>query len=317
MVSRFHLSALVAISFLVGHCHADGIERVVEMITKNRNAIDDYHLVFVQDLETVADARGKREFSKIRYEIWRKGIKTRIDSLVIASTDKDSPADLRTIWCRNCEKEGHILRTSYRAGHFSTPIAFEPIESYSPTADMTNINWPWLGLSNSVHLPWYAIPQDAFLQSIVTKDPELVFPIGEATERLGDVNCRRFTLMVKQSSAKFVMWVDPSGGNSPIRMERTNPKGEFESESNFTYAAKPVDKIWFPSSITQRLVANRDRRSTITVELAEFNRKIDDSVFTYGALGLLRDTPVMIDGITDVSKAPRLRDGKLVYPDRK
>ena len=149
------------------------------------------------------------------------------------------------------------------------------------------------------------VPADAFYEQI-----------KQMTAKLNDLECRRFTINGKTLKRQKSMWVDPRRDDSPIRLETTN-NGQIQNETTFTYPAKPADGIWFPATIQQRLVWKNESINNYTIELAEFNQRISDTVFSYGGLGLLDDLPVLIDGPGDVMKAPRLRDGKVVYPETK
>ena len=305
--------------FFAGSCSAAGIDAIVEKITKSRNKIDSYHLIIVHESYKQAGGLapdGKKDmYRKLRFEIWHKGNKTRLDIVAIDSLHESEPAGQRIVRCRNCEKAGHILQAHHGPGGTS-PVTFEAIDSFLQGGDMTDMNWPWIGLANGIPSPWFYIPQDNFLKSFLNLDPAHVLPMVDSTAKLNDLECRRFTINGKTLKRQKSMWVDPRRDDSPIRLETTN-NGQIQNETTFTYPAKPADGIWFPATIQQRLVWKNESINNYTIELAEFNQRISDTVFSYGGLGLLDDLPVLIDGPGDVMKAPRLRDGKVVYPETK
>ena len=300
-------------SLATGVCRADNVESVINNITAARNKIDSYHLKIVQETLTSPSVKRPNEkpsLRKLRFEIWNQGEKRRLDSVVIESTDRDETPGERTVRCRNCEKKGHILRTMHRQGAL-TPVTFQAIDSYSPATDDTDVNWPWLGLSNNVGWPWFAFPQNEFLNAFLMKDESLILPVVETMEAIHGTSCRRFTLNGKKEKRQASLWVDPARDGMPIRLENSSNEKIILS-TVFTYPTKPADRIWFPEKVEQLLGGKAGTSNTYVIELAEFNRRIPDAIFSYGGLNLPDDMPVLQESSDDVMRAPRLRNGKLV-----
>ncbi len=136
-------------------------------------------------------------------------------------------------------------------------------------------------------------------------------PVVETTENIDGISCQKFSLAAKAEGRELSLWVDPKRDHAPLRMVATD-KGVVSRETTFAYADKPTNRIWFPIRITQQLHGKGNDTNTYVIEQAEFNRSIDERIFTYAGLNLPDHIPVMVDGITDVMRAPKLIGGKLI-----
>lgn len=305
-----HTFLLGAVTLLTVHsAHAETIDHIIAKITETRNKIDSYHLNIVQTTSS-AGKSGAPNVRKQRLEIWHQGQHTRLDTVILETNQREEAVGQRTVRCRHCEMKDHLLQASHRPGAV-TPVDFHPLDSYAPATDPTDCNWPWLGLANNVSWPWFAYPQDHFLKAFLTKGDVRVTPVTETTDVIDGVTCLRFSLSGKTEPRELILWVDPKRDFAPLRMVATE-KGAISRLTTFTYPDKPTNRIWFPNRVTQQLGSNAHTTTDYVIEHAEFNRKIDAKTFTYAGLNLPDQIPVMVDGITDVMRAPKLRDGKLV-----
>ncbi|HVK14599.1 MAG TPA: hypothetical protein VM597_38025 [Gemmataceae bacterium] len=314
-MTRYVWATVLAGLLAGGPCSGGEIDDVVAAITAERNKITSYHLIIVYDDRTTG---ANPSFRKKQYEVWRRDDKARLDSVVLASADKDERVDQREVWCRNCEKKDHMLRASHRPGAL-TPVTFQPLARYAPATDPTDVNWPWLGLSNNGNWPYFAYPQDRFINSFQITDPARVQPLAIANEQRDGVKCRKYTLTSvpgQPQPVRNVIWVDPARRHAPVRTERW-VNGQLQSETMYTYHAEPTDKVWFPASVQHQQHGARPGTTIYTIVSAEFNRRIPDKVFQYGGLNLPNNFPVETEAGMDLMKLPVLRDGKIVPREEK
>lgn len=314
MSYRVSFSALFSL-LITSICLGSDIEKVINQTIVSRNKIESYHMVMVWSSETIESGK-QTYFRKQRLEIWRQGDKARIDSVVLSTTVDEGKLGKRQIHCKNCEKQGQMLMASYWEGG-STPVTFHPISSVAEGADPTTVNWPWLGLSNNVVWPWIRSPQENFLRSFLIADSAIVKPLLSVDDEIEGRACRRFTIQAVKGSSSANLWTDPARGNSPIKLESME-NGKLIRSTLLTYPAKEIDKIWFPTTVVQKMErGQRIDTTTYTIEKAEFNRRISDKVFEYSGLDLPDNFAVETEPGMNLMKLPRLHDGKLIYPEDK
>jgi hypothetical protein len=309
-MTRYARAIILTNLVVGGPCFGGEIDDVIAAITAERNKITSYHLAIVYDTRTTG---ANPHFRKKRMEIWHRGDKARLDSVVIASAEKTESPGQRRIWCRNCEKAGHMLMAFHEPGA-AQPVTFHPLERYKTSTDPTDCNWPWLGLSNNGNWPYFAYSQDGFIKSFLKTDPALVRPLAVADEERDGVKCRKYTLTSapgQPRSFQYVLWIDPARGQLPVRMERWD-RGQLDEETNYTYHPERTDRVWFPASVQHQQHGRRPGTTVYTIVSAEFNRRIPDKVFEYAGLDLPEDTLVQPEEGMDLMKLPRLRNGKLV-----
>lgn len=290
----------------------DDLREVVGKALSSRDALQDYHVVVLNDLKfaaTPAEATsGKLSTETTRYTVWRQGDRVRTDAFKLASSSHPDSVARRQIRCRNCERPGYALETMVSANAIS-PVAYRKIDAQFDADDYWRIDWRklgWLDGDFGVYPEW---TPDTSLRAF--RDAP-----GARVERvqLDGVPCVRIARTGWQDT-KMSCWLRPDQGMNPVKYdsEPADPKTGIRQTTMIDYARDAGTGVWFPKSVAHTRVSGGIvlHDSRMTVEKAEFNRPIPNEVFTLAGLGLKNGTPIKLPEVKGIGNEPTWQDGKV------
>lgn len=273
---------------------------------EHRLRINSLHYTAVTRYCYPATDKGKEQRTASRREVWVNGDQYREDETVIEGWPSRLTAHLpfavadgnpitrgieRRIICRGCMPDGSLLR--YDAG--ITPVHLQRPTVDAVTSSKQNQFDP-RGLGHDISISETRPATHGLLADpkVHSRTVTRVTFRGENAVLVEGVNGKGPG--VRRS------WIVPDKGYSVVRLESSHPPQAAEGprkvyfEIDNEYPSDVRDGVWFPKRSRVRRYDSAGvlvYESTTEVEVADFNRPPDPSVFTLAGLKLSPGVPVM------------------------
>ncbi|MDY3558269.1 hypothetical protein R5W23_004964 [Gemmata sp. JC673] len=291
--------ATLALPILTVVLHQQDLGDIEKMLAQKLEMKSDYALRFRFESRMPSAPEGSRRKWAYTAAIWRSGDKLRVD---VFDREADPAGDEsstrgRHVTCRNCERQNYLLVTTVLPG---APKVTHQVEFHDPKTQPTDyfvndMDWRLLGFCNARLAVYSKIPIAQSYRQLVAD------PLLKTSEQKRNGTPYLVTTIEKNKNEGSI-WFDARTQSGPVLHTFTgdaSKKGAMKHVTEVSWQ-KTAGGNMYPEKIkhTEHTDGALTYEEIITVQHADFDTKIDPTIFTLAGLDLNENQPIGYPDLT-------------------